>query len=368
MKRKLRFKYGHPCAEKDLQVIQKLVMKKRRGDFLLAGDKVRCVNPHSARNGHIGTLIRRYGATKDEMWSIDWTSAPPTRQEQEMRAQLKAFARYDRDTTSGTLGLEMTDLHRLTMLRETRKHNIAATRIQRVWRGARGRKTARRIRSRIRYYRRYHMNRIAAWLFMDTEGTLEQKTVRLNQLLPPPKISFCESVGWTQYSADTSTALNTMHGWSGVIACMRRDAVVRIQRLYKIRLAKLLRARQIILDVFRTKIKRMRDQRQLELDLAKDKFIVPRMCMITMIYSFIAVLTVFCLGLELVRISVDSHLLCNPNALNSTAFAHRYSGSSSTLRHRSVHSQASQPPALTPLHCLIYARTRLQLGWITATW
>merc|ERR1712224_1151143 len=102
------------------------------------------------------------------------------------------------------------------------------------------------------------MNKIAAWIYMDTEGSLTHKAVRLNQLLPPPKISFNETVGWIKYCENTTTDRDALHGWNAAVACMRRDAVILVQRRYRERYAKLIRARQIILDAFRDKIKRMR--------------------------------------------------------------------------------------------------------------
>ena len=265
----------------------------------MSGDKVRCIEKSSARAGHTGTLVRRFGGITSELWSVSWIGPPATQHELETRAQLDALSRYGRG--GDLLGLELPDVSRRSTLQLTRKRNRAAIRIQKLVRGRRGRKTVKRVRFRLEYYQRYHMNNQVAWLFLDCPGSLEQKTVRLIQVVSPPKTSFSEAVDLATYSLKFSTELDVLRGWSGVIAHMRRDAIVRIQRCYRVRFAKLLRARNMILTAIRRKVNRMRVQRRREMNTVKAKFTVAKFILVGLIYSVIAVFTLFCIGLQLVR-------------------------------------------------------------------
>jgi len=134
---------------------------------------------------------------------------------------------------------------------------------------------------------------------MDSEGSLSDKMVRLNQLLPPPDISLYNSADRVKYSTDNGIALDTLHGWAGVVALMQRDAIVRIQRRYRLRWAKLMRSRDIILTALRGKIDRMRKRRKRELDSVKDKFCVAKYFLVGLIYLVIAFLTVMCILMQL---------------------------------------------------------------------
>lgn len=265
----------------------------------MPGDKVRCIQNQAARWGHTGTLVRRYGEVRDGMWAVDWIGPPATKQELQARAQLEAFKSYDRNVDNG-LGLEMVKLNRRTTLQRKRKGYRAAVRIQKILRALRARKAMKRLRFRLRYYRRYHMNKQAAWVFMDTEGSLVEKTVRLNQMVPAPRVTFNEAAGIVKYSTDTDTALDTLHGWSGVIAHMQRDAVVLIQKRFRARYARVLRSRELIIRVIGDKMKRMRAQRQEELNLVKGKFLVAKYFLVVLIYSVVAFWTALCILMQLI--------------------------------------------------------------------
>merc|ERR1719174_288153 len=297
-KRMLRSSYGQPYPQKRLVVIQKQTRRKRRGRVFMSGDKVRCIEKSSARAGHTGTLKQRFGGIKSDLWSVAWIGPPATQHELETRAQLDAFSNYDRG--GDFLGLELSDMSRRSTLQLTRKRNMAAIRIQKLVRGRRARKAVRRVRFRLEYYQRYHMNKYVAWLFMDCPGSLAQKAVRLNRMAHPPKISFCEAGGLVAHSARANTDIDTLQGWSGMIAHIRREGIVRIQRCYRVRYAKLMRARNIILTAIRRKVNRMRVHRRRELNKVKAKFTVAKILLVGLIYSVVAVFTLFCIGLQLI--------------------------------------------------------------------